>query len=34
MTVIMIAIGIAAFFAITARFLGHAARIPEKAAPR
>jgi|GEM_PF-1420337 hypothetical protein len=31
MTVIMITIGVAAFAAITLRFLGHAARVPEKA---
>jgi len=34
MTVIMIAIGIAAFGAISVRFAGHAARVTEKAAPR
>ncbi len=31
MTVIILAAGIAAFAAITIRFLGHAARVPEKA---
>jgi len=31
MTVIILATGIAAFAAITIRFLGHAARVPEKA---
>jgi len=32
--VIILATGIAAFLAITIRFLGHAARIPEKAENR
>jgi len=31
MTLVFIATGIAAFAAITLRFLGHAARVPEKA---
>ncbi len=31
MTLVCIATGIAAFVAITFRFLGHAARVPEKA---
>jgi hypothetical protein len=34
MTVIILAGGIAAFGAITVRFLGHAARVPEKAENR
>jgi len=34
MTVIIITAGIAAFTAITVRFLGHAARVTEKVAPR
>jgi len=34
MTVIIIATGIAAFLAITVRFLGHAAHVPRKAENR
>jgi hypothetical protein len=34
MTVIILAIGITAFGAITIRFLGHAARVPQKAENR